>query len=131
VNELNADCLALPPDHFAKFSSTRVGNQPDLEPAWQIVSYFDNKFCAGSRQIAQAAFVVRQTMGCDPCRLAAPPPHFAFCDLEIRNISLILADFISANCRSEVYFALFASDAASTVLRISVSAITDANSAIV
>jgi hypothetical protein len=78
VNELNADCLALPPDHFAKFSSTRVGNQPDLEPAWQIVSYFDNKFCAGSRQIAQAAFVVRQTMGCDPCRLAAPPPHFAF-----------------------------------------------------
>ena len=30
------------------------------------------------RQIAQAAFVVRQTMGCDPCRLAAPSPHFAF-----------------------------------------------------
>jgi hypothetical protein len=78
VNELNADCLALPPDHFAKFSSTRVGNQRDLEPAWQKVYNFDNKFCAGSRQIAQAAFVVRQTMGCDPCRLAAPPPHFAF-----------------------------------------------------
>jgi len=41
VNELNADCLALPPDHFAKFSSTRVGNQRDLEPAWQKVYNFD------------------------------------------------------------------------------------------
>jgi hypothetical protein len=61
--DFNADCLALPPDHFAKFNSTRVGNQLDLEPAWQNVYNFDNKFCAGSRQIAQAAFVVRQTMG--------------------------------------------------------------------
>ena len=52
--------------------------QRDLEPAWQEVYNFDYKFCAGSRQLAQAAFVVHQTMGCDPCRLAAPPPHFAF-----------------------------------------------------
>jgi hypothetical protein len=37
--------------------STSVGNQLDLEPAWQKVYNFDNKFCAGSRPIAQAAFV--------------------------------------------------------------------------
>jgi len=78
VNELNADCLSPPPDHFPEFSSTRVGNKPDLEPAWQNVSYFDDEFRAGLRQIAEAAFVIRQTMGCDPGRLVAPPPHFAF-----------------------------------------------------
>src|SRR5436309_4557527 len=33
--------IPRPPDHFAKFSSTRVGNQPDLEPAWQNVYNFD------------------------------------------------------------------------------------------
>jgi hypothetical protein len=71
----NADGLALPPDNFAIFCSSRVGNQSDLEPAWQNVAYSDNEFCTGLRQIAQAAFIVRQTVGRDPRRLVASPPN--------------------------------------------------------